>query len=396
VRLAAGEVVRDEESALLRTPLYQFHVDHGAKMVDFAGWEMPMYYTPPSGVPGGIIEEHRATRTAGGLFDVSHMGRVKISGRHARKMLEKVCTRKISDMQPGQCRYTLVCNEQGGVHDDVIVYRLDDDEFTVVVNASNREKMLGHFEKVKAGNDYSLKIDDQTTSTAMVALQGPKVIEFISNFSKEIPTLKRYRFAVKNLLIMKVVVSRTGYTGEDGVEVILPASAVGMAMKLMLKDIDMNSATALVRPAGLGARDSLRLEAGMPLYGHELGEEINALSSGVDFAISMDKDQGEKGESFIGMDALKQTVAAGGPRQKLVGIAMDGKRTARQGNAIKIGGKDVGVVTSACLSPTLGHPIAMGFVEHDQTADGTVVQIDTGRAVLDGKIVKMPFYKAPK
>jgi aminomethyltransferase len=381
---------------LLRTPLHQFHLDHGAKMVDFAGWEMPMYYTPPGGLPGGILEEHRATRTSGGLFDVSHMGRVKITGRHARKMLEKICTRKIGDMQAGQCRYSLVCNEQGGVRDDVIVYRMDDDDFTVVVNASNREKLLGHFNAVKAANDYSVKIDDQTTSTAMVALQGPRVIEFISNFSKEIPTLKRYRFAVKNLLIMKVVVSRTGYTGEDGVEVILPASAVGMAMKLMLKDIDMKSATALVKPAGLGARDSLRLEAGMPLYGHELGEETNALACGVDFAVSMDKDQGERGEVFIGMEALRKTVAEGGPRRKLVGIAMEGKRTARQGNAIKAGGKDVGIVTSACLSPTLGYPIAMGFVDQDKMAEGTALEIDTGRAVLEGKVVKMPFYKAPK
>lgn len=381
---------------MLRTPLYQFHVDHGAKMVDFAGWEMPMYYQGPAGVPGGILEEHKAVRTSGGMFDVSHMGRVKMTGRHARKLLEKICTRKIGDMQAGQCRYSLVCNEQGGVRDDVIVYRLDDDDFTVVVNASNREKLLGHFEQVKAANELSLKIDDQTTSTAMVALQGPKVIEFISNFSKEIPTLKRYRFVVKNLLIMKVVVSRTGYTGEDGVEVILPASAVGMAMKLLLKDVDTKSATALVRPAGLGARDSLRLEAGMPLYGHELGEETNALACGVDFAISMDKDQGEKGEKFIGMDALKKTVAEGGPTRKLVGIVMEGKRTARQGNPIKIGGADVGIVTSACLSPTLGYPIAMGFVEKDHLAEGTALQIDTGRAVLDGKIVKLPFYKAAK
>jgi aminomethyltransferase len=381
---------------LLRTPLYQFHVDHGAKMVDFAGWEMPMYYTPPGGNPGGILEEHKATRTSGGMFDVSHMGRVKMTGRHARRLLERCCTRKIGDMQAGQCRYSLVCNEQGGVRDDVIVYRLDDDDFTVVVNASNREKLLAHFNAVRAAGDLTVKIDDQTLSTAMVAMQGPKIIEFISNFSKEIPSLKRYRFAVKNLLVMKVVVSRTGYTGEDGVEVILPASMVGMAMKLLLKDIDMKSATALVRPAGLGARDSLRLEAGMPLYGHELGEETNALACGVDFAVSLDKDQMERGEAFIGMDALKRTAGEGGPRRKLVGIAFDGKRTARQGNTIKSGGKDVGIVTSACLSPTLGYPIAMGFVDQDKLAEGTVLEVDTGRAVLEGKVVKMPFYKAPK
>lgn len=355
-----------------------------------------MYYQGTPDAPGGILEEHKAARTSGGMFDVSHMGRVKVTGRHARRFLERLCTRKIGDMTSGQCRYSLVCNEQGGVRDDVIVYRLDDDDFTVVVNASNREKLMGHFEQVRAAGDMSVKFDDQTANTAMVAMQGPKVIEFVSNFSKEIPSLKRYRFAVKNLLIMKLVVSRTGYTGEDGVEVILPAGAVGMALKLMLKDVDMKSATALIRPAGLGARDSLRMEAGMPLYGHELGEEINALACGVDFAISMDKDQMERGEKFIGMDALKKTAAEGGPRRKLAGIALEGKRTARQGNVIKAGGQDVGIVTSACLSPTLGYPIAMGFVDQDKLAEGTALQIDTGRAVLDGKIVKLPFYKAPK
>jgi aminomethyltransferase len=266
----------------------------------------------------------------------------------------------------------------------------------VVVNASNREKILAHFDQVRASQDLVVKIDDQTTSTAMVALQGPKVMTLISRFSSEIPTLKRYRFAVKNLLIMKLIVSRTGYTGEDGVEVILPASAVGMAMGLLLRDVDMKSETALVKPAGLGARDTLRMEAGMPLYGHELGEEINALSCGVDFAISLDKDQGERGEKFIGMDALKATQAAGGPPRKLVGIALDGKRTARQGMPIKLGDREIGIVTSACLSPTLGYPIAMGFVDTAQNAIDTALQIDTGRGTLDGKIVKLPFYKAPK
>jgi aminomethyltransferase len=374
---------------VLRTPLYQFHVDAGGKMVDFAGWEMPMMYT-------GIHQEHQQVRTSGGLFDVSHMGRLKITGRHARRFLERVCTRKISDMEAGQCRYSLVCNEQGGVKDDVIVYRLDDDEFLMVVNGANREKIVKHFDEVKTRSELTVKIDDQTMSTAMVALQGPKVMGLISKFSSEIPTLKRYRFAVKNLLIMKLYVSRTGYTGEDGVEVILPASAVNMAMGLLLRDVDMKSETALVKPAGLGARDTLRMEAGMPLYGHELGEEINALSCGVDFAIAMDKDQGERGEKFIGMDALKQTIASGGPAKKLVGIAIDGKRTARQGMTVKAGDREVGTVTSGCLSPTLGNGIAMALVDSASTAVDTPLQIDTGRGVLEGRVVKLPFYKAPK
>jgi glycine cleavage system T protein (aminomethyltransferase) len=356
-------------------------------MVDFAGWEMPIMYT-------GIHEEHHQVRSSGGLFDVSHMGRVKVTGRHARRFLERLCSRKISDMEAGQCRYSLVCNARGGVRDDVIVYRMEEDDFLVVVNASNREKLLGHFEEVKG--DLVVKIDDQTMSTAMVALQGPKVISMISRFSTEIPSMKRYRFTIKNLMIMKLIVSRTGYTGEDGVEVILPAGAVSMAMSLLLKDVNMKAEEALVKPVGLGARDTLRMEAGMPLYGHELGEDINALECGVDFAISLDKDQGERGEKFVGMDALKQTAAAGGPKRRLVGIAIEGKRTARQAMAIKSGGRDVGIVTSACLSPTLGHAIAMGFVDTGSSEPGSSLAIDTGRGVLEGKIVKLPFYKAPK
>jgi glycine cleavage system T protein (aminomethyltransferase) len=372
---------------LLKTPLHSFHIESGGKMVDFAGWDMPIMYT-------GIHEEHNQVRTSGGLFDVSHMGRVKITGRHARRFLERVCTRRITDMEAGQCRYSLVCNQRGGVRDDVIVYRLEEDDFLVVVNGANREKMLGHFSECKG--DLAVKIDDQTLSTAMVALQGPRVIPMIARISSEIPTLKRYRFTVKSLIVMKLIVSRTGYTGEDGVEVILPASMVGMAMGLLLKDVNVKAPDAVIKPAGLGARDTLRMEAGMPLYGHELGEDLNALECGVDFAISMDKDKTERGEAFIGMEALRKTVDQGGPRQKLVGIAIEGKRTARQGMAVKAGERDVGIVTSGCLSPTLGHAIAMALVDVAASEPGAAVRIDTGRGTLEGKIVKLPFYKAPK
>lgn len=372
-----------------RSPLHSFHVEHGARLVDFAGWEMPMVYS-------GIHEEHRQVRESGGVFDVSHMGRVKIVGRHARRLLERVCTRRIGDMEPGQCRYSLACNERGGVRDDVIVYRVDDDDFLVVVNGANREKMLAHFERVRSAADLAAKIDDTTTKTAMVALQGPKVMDLIGRFSKEIPTLKRYRFTVKNLLVLKLIVSRTGYTGEDGVEVILPSNAIEMAMKLLLRDVDLRAQTALLKPAGLGARDTLRLEAGMPLYGHELGEEINALSCGVDFAISLDKHATGGGERFIGQDALERTKAEGGPARLLVGIEFEGKRTPRQGMKVHSGGCEVGEVTSGCLSPTLGVPIAMAFVDRGTSAVGTAVEVDTGKGMLGGRVRPLPFYKRPK
>lgn len=377
---------------MLKTPLYDFHVRHGGKMVDFAGWQMPIMYQPPGADPAGtgIIAEHKRVRSAGGLFDVSHMGRVSVTGRHSRRFLERLCTRRISDMEAGQCRYSLVCNADGGVRDDVIVYRKDDLDFLLVVNASNREKLLGHFEQVKG--DLVVKIDDQTMKTAMVALQGPKVMEVIGKYSREIPTLKKYRFTEKNYLIMKLVVSRTGYTGEDGVEVILPAGMVDMALKMLVRDAEHVTA-----PVGLGARDTLRMEAGMPLYGHELTEETGALSSGLDFAIAIDKDTMEMGEAYVGMEALKRTRDAGGPKSKLVGMWVEGRRSARQGMAIKDGARQVGTVTSACQSPTLGRGIAMGYVDAALAHPGQKLLIDTARdAVLNAEVTPLPFYKAPR
>ncbi|MEL6498067.1 MAG: glycine cleavage system aminomethyltransferase GcvT [Planctomycetota bacterium] len=374
---------------LKQTPLHKFHAEHGGKMVDFAGWSMPMSYT-------GILDEHNQVRASGGVFDVSHMGRLKVHGRHARKLLEVACSRRISDMEHGQCRYSLMLNEEGGVKDDVIVYRLDDDEFMVVVNASNRDKIIAHLRQIIDARAFTLKLDDQTESTAMVALQGPRVMEMVSQVSKEVPTLKKYRFVVKNLLVVKLIVSRTGYTGEDGVEVILPAGATGMALKLLMKDVDPSQADALMKPAGLGARDSLRLEAGMPLYGNELGEDINALSCGVDFAISLDKQPEGDGEAFVGQERLLRTRDAGGPSQRIVGLEIKGPRTARHGMPVMLGGEPVGKVTSGCKSPTLGRSIAMALIDSERADAGTKLTVDAGKSTLDAHVTALPFYRAPK
>ncbi len=374
---------------MLESPLHKYHLEHDAQLVEYAGWQMPIRYS-------SIQEETRQVRTSGGLFDVSHMGRIKMTGLHAKRLLERLCSRRIGNMQVGQCRYSMVCNEQGGVRDDVIVMRQDSDEFLVVVNAANREKLLGHFEEVRAANEWKVKIVDQTLDTAMIALQGPKVMDMIAKVSSEVPTLKRYRFVTKNLLVLKLLVSRTGYTGEDGVEVILPAKAVGMALKLLLKDANVDGAEALVRPIGLGARDTLRLEAGMPLYGHELGEDMSALETGMNFAISLDKGQEEGEERFIGQDALEKQTAEGGPKRKLVGISCEGKRTPRQGMAVLLGDAEAGFVTSGCMSPTLDRPIAMAYMPIEQAENGTSVEIDAGRARIAGEVVALPFYKSPK
>lgn len=361
-----------------RTPFYQFHQDHGARFVDFAGWEMPILYS-------SIIEEHNQVRNAGGLFDVSHMGRIKIAGRHARRFLERLLTRRVSDMKENTCRYSLICNEQGGVLDDILVYRFSD-HWLLVVNASNRQKLLEHFPSVQG--DLVVKIDDQTESTAMVAVQGPKVMEMIGKFSSEVPTLKRYTFCKKNLLILKLVISRTGYTGEDGVEVILPAGMANMALKLLLKD----KADDAVKPAGLGARDTLRMEAGMPLYGHELDEQTDPFAAGLGFAVNLDKDQDENGEAFVGQEALKQ-IKAQGPAKTLIGLTFEGKRTPRQGAQVFVGDQAKGIVTSGCLSPTLGHPIAMAYVDAGSASEGDTLSVAVGSSKIEGKVVKLPFYK---
>lgn len=369
---------------MLRTPFHKYHVEHGAKLVDFAGWEMPILYK-------SIIDEHKQVRAAGGLFDVSHMGRLKITGKDARRLIERIATRRVSNMKDYACRYSLVCNEQGGVLDDILVYRYED-HWMLVVNASNRLKILAHLQSVVAAQSFAAKIEDLTTSTAMIALQGPKVIDQIARFSSEVPGLKRYTFCVKNLLITKLTISRTGYTGEDGVEVILPARMIDMFIGMVLKSMG-EEGRAVLQPIGLGARDSLRLEAGMPLYGHELDEQTDPISAGLTWAVSLDKgDDGSDTPRFIGQDALKK-VAVAGPARKLVGLKLDGRRTARQGMVVRQGEATVGRVTSGCLSPTLGYPIAMAYVDAALTAEGTALQIDLGGSATPALVVPLPFFK---
>ncbi|MDZ4831701.1 MAG: glycine cleavage system aminomethyltransferase GcvT [Phycisphaerae bacterium] len=375
-------------AVLKKTPFHQFHLDHGGQMVEYAGFSMPIRY-------GSIIEEHKACRTSGGFFDVSHMGRIRFSGRHARRFLDKVCTRQIFGMTKGMCRYSLVCNERGGCRDDVLVYCFEEDEYLMVCNASNRAKLLVHF--AEQTGDLVFRLEDETEKTAMAALQGPKVMDVVSQLSREIPALKRYRFTEKNLMVVKMVVSRTGYTGEDGVEVILGAMTAKLALSLFMKD--KGEAGSVITPIGLGARDSLRLEAGMPLYGHEIDEDTDPLSAGLGFAVKLEKgaDDDRVGR-FIGQDAL-QKLAAAGPTQTLVGLQLDGRRSARQGMKVlqataATGDREVGVVTSGCLSPTLDYPIAMAYVPVALGAVGTELMIDLGSSKAAAKVVKMPFYSA--
>ena len=376
-------------ATLLETPFHAMHLQHHAKMTDFAGWDMPLHF-------GSILDEHRWTRTSAGFFDVSHMGRIKFTGRHARRFLDRICTRGILGMTKGSVRYGLVLNEQGGCRDDILVYCLEEDEYLMVCNASNRLKLLQHFADNKG--DLVFKMDDQTASTAMVALQGPKVMDLVSTMSREIPTLKRYRFVEKSLMVVKLLVSRTGYTGEDGVEIILGAGMAKLALSMLLKD--MGAATSVIKPCGLGARDTLRMEAGMPLYGHEIDEHVDPLTAGLNFAVKMDKGAGDEREGrFIGQDAL-ENIAKAGLKQKLVGFKLQGRRSARQGmNVIASGaGGDriVGRVTSGCLSPTLDMPIGMAIVDMDIAETMPALMVDLGRERAEAAVYPLPFYNPTK
>jgi aminomethyltransferase len=365
---------------LKHTPFHDFHVALGARMVDFAGWEMPIVYR-------GIVEEHEQTRKSGSLFDVSHMGRLHFTGHDAARFLDLVLTRNVSQQKVGQSRYSLVCNDAGGILDDVIVSKARH-HWLVVCNASNRDKLVHHFNELLRANyrgsdDLDFDLSDQTESTAMVAIQGPKVIDRLSELLPvDVRSLKRYGFEEDEILMTPFTVFRSGYTGEDGVEIILPAKAAPMAAK-MLAGKDHEGAT--VRPAGLGARDTLRLEAAMPLYGHELSEQVDPISAGLAWAVDLTKE-------FIGAEKIRE-VAASGPTRELVGLELEGRRIARQGTPVMSDGKTVGEVTSGTFSPTLQKSIALAFVDSNLSGEGTNLAADLKGTANPAKVVKTPFYK---
>ncbi len=357
------------------SPLNQFHDDAKAKMVDFAGWRMPIYYR-------GIQEEHVHTRTQVSAFDVSHMGRIHLQGSDVEAFLQNLCTRNLDGTAMGQSKYSHICREDGGILDDVIVSR-HEDHWVVVCNASNREKILAWFQQHVRGQ--AVNIADHTLDTAMIAVQGPAAITHMQDaFGLDFSTLKRYWFVDGELMGMRYSIFRSGYTGEDGVEAVITAAAVPLVLPRLIEA----QGAGPCRPAGLGARDTLRMEAAMPLYGHELLESVDSLSAGQGWCVDLSVD-------FIGAGALRRLKDKGLTR-RLVGMELDGKRIARQGYGILKNGKTIGEVTSGTMSPTLGKSIAMGFVEVDRSEMGTTVEIDLGRKTNEARIVPLPFYKRPR
>ncbi|MCP4593092.1 MAG: glycine cleavage system aminomethyltransferase GcvT [bacterium] len=361
-----------------KAPLHSAHVRLGAKMVDFAGWQMPVMYQ-------SIVEEHRYTRSAVSLFDVSHMGRFKLTGDDVEACLQYVCTRNLATAEVGQSCYTHICREDGGVLDDVIVSRAED-HWLMVCNASNRERIVEWLRTHTSGRRFDLS--DETLDTAMVALQGPQAVEeCVRLLPMDVRSIGRYRFLAGCFMTFNYSIFRSGYTGEDGFEIVVPARAIPLIAPRLLGEGTAEASTP-IRPAGLGARDTLRLEAGMPLYGHELSDEWDSLSAGQGWCVDLEKD-------FIGVQALRK-LKAEGLRRKIVGLELESKRTARQGYAVCAGGREVGKVTSGCLSPTLGKSIAMALVEVESSAPGSELEVDFRGRPSVARVVKLPFYKRQK
>jgi aminomethyltransferase len=341
-------------------------------MVDFAGWDMPVQYT-------SIIEEHQAVRSAAGLFDISHMGRLSFGGPDALTLIQRVYTNNAATLRDGQVRYGLVCNDRGGIRDDVLVYKWPYG-YAMVVNASNRAKIVAWLEENRAG--LNVQIDDQTLDTVMVAVQGPKALDVCRGLTEvDAGKLAYYFAAPTRCLDQPCVISRTGYTGEDGVEIMIGAK---FGVPLWEQLVERGG-----RPCGLGARDTLRLEAGMPLYGHELNEETDPLQAGLGWAVKLDKGD------FHGRNAVVHRQDDPTLRRR-VGLELEGKRIAREGALVVAGGKHVGIVTSGTFSPTFSKAIAMAYVDPAYSAIGGRVQIDVRGTLAAAVVVPLPFYRRPK
>lgn len=358
--------------ASLRTPLYDWHVARGARLVDFAGWDMPVQYT-------SITDEHQAVRTAAGLFDISHMGRLSFAGPGALDLIQQVYTNDAATLKEGQVRYGLVCNERGGIRDDVLVYRWPYG-YAMVVNASNREKLVAWLAEHKGTRD--VEVSDRTLETAMIAVQGPRALELCRGLTAADGGQLAYYHATPTTYNRRpCVVSRTGYTGEDGLELMVAAvEAVGLWEDLVTRG---------AKPCGLGARDTLRLEAAMPLYGHELDEDTDPYQAGLGWAVKPDKGD------FIGRDALLRR-RDDPARRRRVGLELEGKRIAREGAAVLRDGRPVGRVTSGTFAPTLGRVVAMAYVDPDCTGAGTEVTADVRGKAEPARVVPLPFYRRPK
>lgn len=358
-----------------KTPLYDIHVEEGGKIVPFAGYLLPVQYG------AGVIKEHMAVRQQAGLFDVSHMGEILFTGPTALATLNHLLTNDYTNMPLNKVRYGVMCNEKGGTIDDLVVYKLGEEKYLVVVNAANREKDYAHMVKNLLPDT---KAEDISDTVAQLALQGPKAPEIMAKLLPPESIPKGYYTAIPEVVIdgMKCMISRTGYTGELGYEIY---TSNENAPKLWKTLRAAGEEFGLI-PAGLGARDTLRLEAAMPLYGHEMDEEITPLEAGLDFGVKLNK------KEFIGRDAL---VAAGAPQRARIGLEVTGRGIIREHQDVYRNGEKIGVTTSGTHCPYLGKAIAMALVDAKYTEEGTELEVDVRGRRVAAKIVPLPFYTRP-
>lgn len=347
-------------------------------MVPFAGWDMPVQYK-------GVSEEHRAVRTAAGLFDVSHMGEMILRGEGAAALVNHLITNDAGKLVDGQALYTCACNEAGTILDDLIVYRIAQDRWLIVCNASNRDKIAAHFAKAAAAAE-GCEFEDASDRTAMIALQGPRALEIAALLGGDGPALKElksFHFRDATLAGISCTAARTGYTGEDGVEIFCPPDNAPALWRAILE----KGAPLGIEPTGLGARDTLRLEARLSLYGNDIDETTNPLEAGLGWVVKLDKGD------FLGREALLR-IKSQGLARKLVGFEMVGRGIARHGYPlIDAHGQRVGVCTSGSPAPTLGKNIGLGYLPAHLTAVGTQFLVDCRGRTVEAVVVKTPFYK---
>ncbi|MGO4268583.1 glycine cleavage system aminomethyltransferase GcvT [Paenibacillus sp. TAF58] len=360
---------------LKRTPLFPIYAEHGARVIDFGGWELPVQFA-------GIQKEHDAVRQRAGLFDVSHMGEVRIGGEDALPFLQKITTNDVSKLEAGQCQYSLMCYPTGGVVDDLLVYKLGDNDYMLVINASNIDKDVEWMQMNLTG---SVELNNVSDETAMLALQGPHAERILTKVTDApIQSLKPFRF-LQNVEVsgIQALVSRTGYTGEDGFELYVHKDdAIKLWNLLLSSDQDLS-----LVPVGLGARDTLRFEARLPLYGQELSKDITPLEAGLSFFVKLDKGD------FIGRDVIAGQKANGIPR-KLVGIEMVERGIPRPHYAVfNTDGQPIGEVTTGTQSPTFKTNVGLALIDSAYSSLGTELNVEIRGTQVKAKVVATPFYK---
>lgn len=360
---------------LKRTALYEVYAKHGGKTIDFGGWDLPVQFS-------SIKEEHEAVRTKAGLFDVSHMGEVLVKGSDALAYLQKLVTNDVSKLKIGQAQYTVMCNEDGGTVDDLLIYKRADTDYLLVVNASNLEKDVEWMQRHVVGD---VTVEDLSDQYALLALQGPAAQSILQKLTDEqLDEISFFRFKENvNIQGHSILVSRTGYTGEDGFELYGSPEAIVELWPILL---DAGKEEGLL-PAGLGARDTLRFEAGLPLYGQELSETISPLEAGLGFVVKLNKEV-----DFIGKSALTAQKENGIPR-KLVGLEMIDKGIPRTGYKVFIDDQEIGEVTTGTQSPTLKKNIGFTLINREHAEIGNVVEVEVRKKRLKATIISTPFYK---